>query len=104
MDKDFEDDLKAVEEVDKPDGIALELLKELKEQNKISDKHNIRLIWLIIILIAFIVGISVYHEYQWSQYEAIVVDSKDGGNANYIGRDGDIDNGESSSTQTEVDK
>lgn len=101
----FEQDIKAVEEVDKPDGIALELLKELKEQNKISDKHNVRLIWIIGILIAFITGISIFHEYQWSQFDKVVVDTQQGGNASYIGGDGDVNNyGEDSSTQEKVNK
>lgn len=98
---DFEEDLNAVKETEKPDGLALELLRELKEQNKIADNHNLRFFIIIIILIVFLVGLSVYHEYQWSQYDKVVVDSKDGGNANYIGRDGDVHNGESSSDETQ---
>lgn len=97
---DFEDDLNAVKETEQPDGLALELLRELKEQNKIAEKHNLRLFIIIIVLIVFLVGLSAYHEYQWSQYDKVVVDSKDGGNANYIGRDGDVHNGESSSDET----
>jgi hypothetical protein len=98
---DFEEDLNAVKETEQPDGLAMELLRELKEQNKISDKHNIRLVWIIVGVILCLVGLSVYHEYQWSQYDKVVVDSKDGGNANYIGRDGDVHNGESSSDETQ---
>lgn len=94
------DDLKMIEEIEKPQGLAMELLHELKEQNNKFDRHNKRLITIIIILIMIVTGISVYHEYLWSSYDAVVVDSKDGGNANYIGRDGDVHNGESSSTQT----
>lgn len=98
---DFEEDLNAVKETGQPDGLALELLRELKEQNKIAEKHNFRLFIIIIVLIVFLVGLSAYHEYQWSQYDKVVVDSKDGGNANYIGRDGDVHNGESSSDETQ---
>lgn len=99
-----DDDIKAVEEVDRPDGIALELLKELKSQNAIADNHNKRLCILVGVLIALFAGVSIYHEYQWSQFETVVVDSKDGGNASYIGRDGDVMNGTSSGTQTESDE
>lgn len=97
----MEEDINMVEEIEKPEGLAMELLHELKEQNDKADKHNKRLVAIIIILIMIVTGISIYHEYKWSSYDAVVVDSKDGGNANYIGRDGDVHNGESSSTQTE---
>lgn len=100
----FEQDIKAVEEVDNPGGIALELLKELKEQNVKSDKHNFRLFIIIIILVVFVTGLSVYHEFLWSRYDTVVVDSQDGGYANYIGNDGDISYGEDSSTQKETNK
>ena len=47
--------------------------------------------------------------YAWCQYdytsEEVIVDvnSDDGGNANYIGNDGDIVNGESNRAETETD-
>jgi hypothetical protein len=97
---DFEEDLNAVKETEQPDGLAMELLRELKEQNKIAEKHNLRLFIIIIILIVFLVGLSAYHEYQWSQFDTISVDTKTGGNASYIGGNGDVNNyGEDSSTQ-----
>lgn len=89
-----DEDIKAVEELDNPGGIALELLKELKEDNK-------RLFAIIIIAIAFIGVLSIYHEYLWSKYDTVVVDSQEGGYANYIGNDGDITYGEDSSTEKE---
>ena len=98
---DFEEDLNAVKETEQPDGLAMELLRELKEQNKIAEKHNLRLFIIIIVLIVFLVGLSAYHEYQWSQFETISVDTKAGGNASYIGGNGDVNNGEDSSTQTQ---
>lgn len=74
-------------------GIAMELLGELK--------NTIRKQWiLIVILIILLAGTNIYHIYQWSQFETVVVDSGDGGNAGYIGNDGDINNyGEGSSPQ-----
>jgi cell division protein FtsL len=97
------DDLKMIEEIEKPQGLAMELLHELKEQNNKFDRHNKRLIAIIIILIMIVTGISIYHEYQWSKFDTVVVDSKDGGNASFIGHDGDVNNnGKSSSTQTET--
>ena len=74
-------------------GLAMELLAELK--------NTIRKQWiLIVILIALLAITNIYHIYQWSQFDTIVVDSNDGGNASYIGNDGDINNyGESISSQ-----
>jgi hypothetical protein len=34
------------------------------------------------------------YDYTSETYEEVIVDAKDGGNANYIGQDGDIYNGE----------
>lgn len=57
--------------------------------------------WIVIgILIIIIAAQGFYHDYKWSEFDTVVVDSGDGGNANYIGNDGDISNyGESGSTQ-----
>lgn len=76
-------------------GIAMELLGELK--------NTIRNQWiLIVILIILLAGTNIYHIWQWSQFDTVVVDSGDGGNAGYIGNDGDINNyGEGSSPQKE---
>ena len=54
---------------------------------------------IIIFLICVIFAQGLYHNYKWSEFDTVVLDSGDGGNANYIGNDGDIINGESSSTQ-----
>lgn len=74
-------------------GIAMELLGELK--------NTIRKQWiLIVVLIVVLAGTNIYHIYQWSQFDTVIVDSGEGGNANYIGNDGDVNNyGEGSSTQ-----
>lgn len=79
-------------------GIAMELLGELK--------NTIRKQWiLIVILIVLLAGTNIYHIWQWSQFDTVVVDSGDGGNAGYVGNDGDVNNyGEGSSTQKEEGK
>lgn len=79
-------------------GLAMELLAELK--------NTIKKQWvLIVILIVLLAGTNIYHIYQWSQFDTVVVDSGDGGNAGYIGNDGDINNyGEGSSPQEETKK
>lgn len=79
-------------------GIATELLGELK--------NTIRKQWiLIVVLIVLLAGTNIYHIYQWSQFDTVVVDSGEGGNAGYIGNDGDINNyGEGSSPQEKTEK
>lgn len=79
-------------------GIAMELLSELK--------NTIHKQWiLIIVLIIILAGTNIYHIYQWSQFETVVVDGGDGGNAGYVGNDGDVNNyGEGISSQEEKSK
>ena len=62
-----------------------------------NDKKFYKII--IVLLILVILAQGLYHEYQWAQFDTIIVDSGEGGYANYIGNDGDINYGESSSTQ-----
>lgn len=83
------------ENVTEEKGLAMELLTERK--------IIIRFQWLVIIILVLLnAAQSFYHDYQWSQFDTVVVDSTDGGSANYIGNDGDINNyGESGSTQAE---
>lgn len=75
--------------------IAMELLGDLE--------NTIRKQWiLIVILIILLAGTNIYHIHQWSQFDTVVVDSGDGGNAGYVGNDGDVNNyGEGSSPQEE---
>lgn len=83
-------------------GIAMEILGELKTQNQGLRATNNKLLSIIVVLIILLAGTNIYHIYQWSQFESVVVDSKDGGNANYIGNDGDVNNyGEGSGPQEE---
>lgn len=115
-DNEFEQDLKAIEESEKPDSLTMEIFRELKEQNKkfdnhIKEQHKMMKIQWVIITILFVVaigvvaGLTVYHDYQWSQFDTISVDTKQGGNASYIGGNGDVNNyGEDSSPQEEVNK
>lgn len=79
-------------------GIAMELLGELK--------NTIRKQWvLIVILIVLLAGTNIYHIWQWSQFDTVVVDSGDGGYAGYVGNDGDVNNyGEGSGAQKEEGK
>lgn len=60
-----------------------------------------RLIWVVVLLVVLLFASNAIWLYEWNQYEytEVVVDSKDGGNANYLaaGADGVINNGEGSS-------
>lgn len=69
------------------------------ERMQAKDERNDR--WrniIIIILIALLALTNGMWLYAWNQYEYIAtdisVDSDDGGDANYIGNDGNIYNGE----------
>ena len=65
-----------------------------------SEREKKRL-WILLIIswvaVLLVVGIFTYerlqYDYTSETYEEVIVDSKDGGNANYIGNDGDITNG-----------
>ena len=69
-----------------------------------SEREKKRL-WILLIIswvvVLLVVGIFTYerlqYDYTSETYEEVIVDSKDGGNANYIGNDGDIINGENNS-------
>jgi hypothetical protein len=72
--------------------IAFERMQSKDERN---DKWRNIIIIILIALLAFTNGMWLY---AWNQYDYIsdevTVDSGEGGNANYIGEDGDIYNGE----------
>lgn len=60
-----------------------------------------RMIIALAITVVLLFATNAAWLYVWNQYdyesETVTVDSNDGGNANYIGNDGDIVNGESDS-------
>lgn len=61
----------------------------------------------IIVLIVLLVVTNAMWLIAWNQYDyvdyAVDMDTGEGGDANYIGNDGDITYGEDNSTQTEQD-
>lgn len=81
------------EKVTENDNLVVSLIESQK-----NDKKFYKII--ILILLGIILSQGLYHEYQWSQFDTIVVDGGEGGDANYIGNDGDINNyGESDGAQ-----
>ena len=79
-----------------PEPLATEILAELKVQNK----RIMRVVYVLLLLIGLIVsGFLLYlYQYDFSTYE---INSQDGGNASFIGKDGNIYNGERESASTQ---
>lgn len=65
-----------------------------------------RLIIVIAITVIALFASNALWLYEWCQYdyEDVTVDSQDGGNANYIGASGVINNGESGCTKADTQK
>ena len=82
--------------------LASEMYEDLKKANQFKERVIAWLIGVIVLLIVALAGTNVYHIWQWSQFDTIVVDS-DQGHANYVQGDntGGIYNGESSGTPQE---
>ena len=83
--------------------IAFERMQSKDERN---DKwRNLTIIILIVLLVLTnATWLIAWNQYDYVEDYTVDVDSEDGGNANYIGNDGDIYNGESNgTTQTEQD-
>lgn len=75
--------------------LASEMYEDLKRANRFKEKLIYILLAVIGVLIIALAGTNAYHIYQWSQFDTIVVDSGDGGNANLVQGDntGGIFNG-----------
>lgn len=79
--------------------LASEMYHDLKDTNQFLRKLLIAAFVIIGLLIGVICAQHFYHIYQWSQFDSIVVDSGEGGNANLVQGDntGGIFNGTDSS-------
>lgn len=79
----------------KPSSVPYAVLEDFKETAK---ANSLKWFISVIVLIALLVGSNIAWLYAWNSYdyvsEEVIIDSQDGGNANYIGNDGDIINGE----------
>ena len=76
-----------------------------------EDRQQRRMVIIIILLIVLLVASNSLWVYEWTRYdyvdeetESVELDAEDGGNANYIGRNGRIVNGTSESDQDEDKK
>lgn len=83
--------------------LASEMYQDLKDTNRFIRKLLIAACIAIIVLVIALAGTNIYHIYQWSQFDTVVVDS-DQGPANYVQGDntGGIYNGQSGSTSQET--
>ena len=89
----------------KPSTVPYTVFADLKEVTN----RTIKRLWILVIiswLIVFaVVGVFTYERLQYdyvcetTSKKEIVLDGKDGGNANYIGNNGDIINGEGNSKE-----
>lgn len=83
--------------------LASEMYKDLQKHDQFKMKVIIGLLIALLISIAGNIAQGIYHDWKWSQFDTVVVDSGDGGNANYVGGEntGGIYNGESGSEETQ---
>ena len=71
-------------------------------------ERQIKRMWIALIALAVswfltnMIWIGVFSSYDYSS-EEVIVDAEDNGNANYIGQDGNIYNGEDNSAETQKD-
>ena len=76
--------------------LASEMYEDLKKATRFREKMIYILLVVIGVLVIALAATNIYHIYQWSQFDTIVVDSGEGdGNANLVQGDvgGDILNG-----------
>lgn len=75
--------------------LASEMYEDLKRANKFKERLIYILLGVIGVLIVAMSVQHLYHVHQWSQFDTIVVDSGEGGNANLVQGDntGGIYNG-----------
>lgn len=91
--------------MDEKTPLASEMYEDLKKATKFREKLIYILLGVIAVLVVALAGTNIYHIYQWSQFDTIVVDSGEGaGNANYVQGDntGGIYNGEGGSASPEI--
>lgn len=82
--------------------LASEMYEDLKDHTVFLRKMVVGLLILIGVLVVALAGTNLYHIYQWSQFETVVVDSTEGP-ANYVEGEntGGIFNGQGHSSSEE---
>ena len=65
--------------------LASEMYEDLKQHTLFLRKMVVKLLLVIALLVAGLVGTNLFHIWQWSQFDTFVVDTSGGdGNANLI--------------------
>lgn len=84
------------------DTLASELLQDSKRESAFKNKMLVVMAFIIVLQALLMCGQSLYHEYQWGQFDTVYVGTEGDGNANYIEGDnnGGVFNGEGYSAQT----
>lgn len=85
-----------------------EELEEVEEKSWVMTslgelkKNNQRMFMIILVLIGVLVASNFYWLWTFTQYDFVTYEqsTEGGGNANFIGNDGDIINGEAKSTDS----
>lgn len=79
--------------------LASEMYGDLKQANKFKERLIYILLSVIGVLIIALAATNIYHIHQWSEFDTVVIDSGEYGNAIYSRGDnsGGIYNGEDSS-------
>lgn len=95
----MEDNRKETEQEVSVNSLASELLQEVKTQTK----RWMIAFFVVVALWAATIGGFIWHlnQYDFASYD---INSQDGGNANYIGNDGDILNGISEGENTQEEE
>lgn len=86
--------------------LASEMYADLKETNLFLRKMLIGCFIVIGLLVAAMTAQHFYHIHKWSEFDTYVVDSGDGGYANFVQGDntGNINNGTDSSASPQEGK
>lgn len=75
--------------------LASEIYSDLKQEIRFKNKLIFVLIGIVCALIIALAATNVYHIYQWSQFDTIVVDSgENGGDANLVQHNGTLVQGD----------
>lgn len=76
--------------------LASEMYTDLKDSNRFLRNLLVGSFVIILALVVALAGTNIYHIYQWAQFETVVVDTGEGGNAIFSEGDnaGGIYNGE----------
>lgn len=65
------------------------------EGEQARNERHIKRLWIVLIITIILLALTnAIWIYEWTRYDYVEVDGGDQGVANYIGRDGDITNGE----------